>query len=237
MKVLIADDNAVSRKLLKNLIKHVPSYQMVEEAINGEDLINKVMIQKPDIALVDINMPLLNGMEAVKSCKKIVPSLQVIFITGHDEYALEAFSIHAIDYIIKPIARDRLYAALERASAFLNRPITFQESPNKKDLMIKQHNEYCFIPLDEIIFIEKADRKSVIHSLNKKIEFNEALTNLEELLDSRFVASHRSYIINLQYLSKIEVTGQTYQAYFKNYKETAKVSKHRLIELQKNKAL
>lgn len=237
MKILIADDNAVSRKLLKNLIKHVPSYQIVGEAINGEDLINKVMIQKPDIALVDINMPLLNGMEAVKSCKKIVSSLQVIFITGHDEYALEAFSVHAIDYIIKPIERDRLYTALERASAFLNRPITIQESPNKKDLMIKQHNEYCFIPLDEIIFIEKADRKSVIHSLNKKIEFNEALTNLEELLDSRFVASHRSYIINLQYLSKIEVTGQTYQAYFKNYKETAKVSKHRLIELQKNKAL
>jgi two-component system, LytTR family, response regulator len=237
MRVLIADDNAMSRKLLKHLIKHVPSYQIVGEAVNGEDLINKVMMEKPDIALVDIDMPLLNGMEAVKSCLKIVPSLQVIFITGHDEYALEAFSVHAIDYIMKPIERDRLYSALDRASAFTNSSITMEEPSIKKDLMIKQHNEYFFIPLDEIVFIEKADRKSVIHTLNEKIEFNQALANLEELLDSRFVASHRAYIINLQYLAKIEVTGQTYQAHFKHYKETAKVSKHKLIELQKNKAL
>ncbi|MEH7549556.1 LytTR family transcriptional regulator DNA-binding domain-containing protein, partial [Neobacillus vireti] len=70
-----------------------------------------------------------------------------------------------------------------------------------------------------------------------KIELNEALTNLEELLDSRFVASHRSYIINLQYLKRIETAGQTYKAYFKNYEETAKVSKNKLAELQKNKSL
>lgn len=70
MKVLIAEDNAPSRKLLKHLIKSVPNYQFVGEAVNGEDLINKVMMEKPDIVLVDINMPLLNGMEAVKSCKK-----------------------------------------------------------------------------------------------------------------------------------------------------------------------
>ena len=113
MRVLIADDNATSRKLLKHLIKTVPNVQIVGEAINGEDLISKVMMEKPDIALVDIDMPLLNGMEAVKSCKKIVPSLQVIFITGHEEYALEAFGVNAIDYIVKPIDRDRLYAALE----------------------------------------------------------------------------------------------------------------------------
>jgi two-component system, LytTR family, response regulator len=237
MRILIADDNAASRKILKHFIKYVPIYEIVGEAVNGEDLINKVMMEKPDIALVDIQMPLLNGMEAVKSCKKIVPSLQVIFITGHDEYALEAFGVHAIDYIIKPIERDRLYAALERASAFKNRPVTIQDPPIKKDLMIKQHNQYSFVPLDEIIFIEKADRKSVIHTMNQKIEFNEALTNLEEILDSRFVASHRSYIINLQYLSKIEVSGQTYIAHFKNYKGTAKVSKHKLVELQKNKSL
>jgi two-component system, LytTR family, response regulator len=237
MRVLIAEDNAPSRKLLKHLIKNVPNYQIVGEAVNGEDLINKVMLEKPDLALVDIGMPLLNGMEAVKSCKKIVPSLQVIFITGHDEYALEAFGVHAIDYIIKPIERDRLYAALDRASNFKNKNVTIQQPSFKKDLMIKQHNQYSFIPLDEIIFIERADRKSVIHTIDKKIELNEALTNLEELLDSRFVVSHRSYIINLQYLTRIEVAGQTYKAHFKHYGETAKVSKNKLVELQKCKSL
>ncbi|WP_299094185.1 LytTR family DNA-binding domain-containing protein [uncultured Metabacillus sp.] len=238
MKVLIAEDNAPSRKLLKHLIKSVPNYQIVGEAVNGEDLINKVMMEKPDIVLVDINMPLLNGMEAVKSCKKILPTLQVIFITGHDEYALEAFGVNAIDYIVKPIERGRLYSALERAAAFSKQTVTVPPSaPVKKDLMIKQRNQYSFIPLDEIIFIERADRKSVIHMVNQKFELNEALTDLEEILDSRFVASHRSYIINLQYLTKIEAAGQSYIAYFKNYEETAKVSKNKLAELQKCKSL
>jgi len=237
MRILIAEDNAAARKLLKHLIKHVPNYELVGEAVNGEDLINKVMMGKPDIVLVDINMPLMNGMEAVKSCKKIVPSLQVIFITGHDEYALEAFGVNAIDYIIKPIERDRLYSALERAAAFKNQSVSVQQSPLKKDLMIKQHHQYSFVPLDEIIFIEKAERKSIIHTINQKIELNEALANLEEILDSRFIASHRSYIINLQYLTKIEVDGQTFKAHFKNYEDTAKVSKHKLMELQKSKSL
>jgi two-component system LytT family response regulator len=238
MKVLIAEDNAPSRKLLKHLIKSVPNYQIVGEAVNGEDLINKVMMEKPDIVLVDINMPLLNGMEAVKSCKKILPTLQVIFITGHDEYALEAFGVNAIDYIVKPIERGRLYSALERAAAFSKQTGTVPPSaPVKKDLMIKQRNQYSFIPLEEIIFIERADRKAVIHTVNQKIELNEALTDLEEILDSRFVASHRSYIINLQYLTKIEAAGQSYNAYFKNYEETAKVSKNKLAELQKCKSL
>ncbi|MEO2078127.1 MAG: LytTR family DNA-binding domain-containing protein [Bacillus sp. (in: firmicutes)] len=238
MKVLIAEDHEPSRKLLKHMINLVPDYQIVSEAVNGEELINIVMIEKPDIALVDINMPLLDGLEAVKSCKKIVPSLQVIFITGHDEYALEAFGVNAIDYIVKPIERGRLYSALERAASMIKHTTTLQiQQSVKKDLMIKQQNQYSFIPLDEIIFIERADRKTVIHTINKKYQLNEPLTNLEEVLDSRFIGSHRSYIINLQFLTRIEATGQSYKAYFKNYEETAKVSKNKLEELQKNKSL
>lgn len=237
MKVLIAEDNASSRKLLKHLIQPLRHYQIVGEAENGEDLINKVMMEKPDIAIVDINMPFLNGMDAVKSCKKMDPSLQVIFTTGYDEYALQAFDVNAIDYIVKPIDRGRLYAALDRASAYVQQSVDWQQPSVEKDLMVKQHNHFYFIPLDEIIFIERADRKAVIHTIDKKIELNEALTNLEEILDSRFVSSHRSYIINLQHLKQIKAAGQSYKAYFQNYLETAKVSKNKLAELQKIKSL
>ncbi|MEW9052089.1 MAG: LytTR family DNA-binding domain-containing protein [Neobacillus sp.] len=239
VRVLIADDNAAARKMLKHLIRHLPEYEVVGQAANGEELIHAVMKEKPDIALVDINMPLLNGMEAVKSCKKIQPTIQVIFITGHDEYALEAFSVNAIDYIVKPVERDRLFASLERARTLVKQ-LDQQPQPSRKlnkDLMIKQNNSYSFIPLDDIIFIERADRKSVIHTVTQKIELNEALTNLEEILDSRFVASHRSNIINLQYLTRIEMVGQMYRAHFKNYEETAKISKYKLTELQQSKGL
>jgi len=237
MRVLIAEDHAPSRKLLKHLIKPLQNFQVVGEVENGEDLICMVMKEKPDLILVDINMPLLNGLEAVKSCKKMVPFIQVIFITGYDNFALEAFDVNAIDYIMKPIDRDRLYTALDRAVAF-SKPLSGNEQLYiKKDLMVKHSNQFSFIPLDDIIFIERADRKAVIHTVDQKIELNEALTNLEEALDSRFSTSHRSYIINLQYLKRIETTGQTYKAYFKNYEETAKISRNKLSELQKRKSL
>ncbi|MED3965956.1 LytTR family DNA-binding domain-containing protein [Niallia taxi] len=237
MRVLIAEDHAPSRKLLRHLIKPLQNFQIVGEVESGEDLICMVMKEKPDLILVDINMPLLNGLEAVKSCKKMMSFIQVIFITGHDNFALEAFDVNAIDYILKPINRDRLYAALDRAKAFC-KPVAWNEQPSiKKDLMVKHSNQFSFIPLDDIIFIERADRKAVIHTVDQKIELNEALTNLEENLDSRFFASHRSYIINLQYLKRIETTGQTYKAYFKQYEETAKISKNKLSELQRKKSL
>lgn len=238
MKVLIAEDDVASRKILKHMIKHLADFQVVGEAKTGEELIHKVLSEKPDIALVDINMPLLNGMEAVKSCKIIHPSIQVVFITGHDEFALEAFGVNAIDYILKPIQMERLYTALGRAAALARQNTSAAPAPVvTKDLMIKQYNNYSFVAMEDIVFIERADRKSVIHTIDKRIELNEALTNLEELLDSRFVASHRSFIINLQYLVRIEAYGQSYKAHFKNYSETARVSKHKLPELQKSKSL
>ncbi|MDQ0246295.1 two-component system LytT family response regulator [Bacillus fengqiuensis] len=229
--MLIAEDDAASRKLLKHFIGNLPNFKVVGEAANGEELIQYVMKEKPDVALVDIGMPLLNGMEAVKSCKEFLPSLQVIFITGHDDYAVEAFNVRAVDYILKPIERNRLYAALERAVQALTSNAD-KEMTFKKDLMIKQQKAITFIPLDEILFIERMDRKTVIHTINQKFETNEALTSFEDTLDSRFMASHRSYIINLDFLTKIEKVGQMYKGYFKNYNETAKVSKHKLAELQ-----
>ncbi|RFU66580.1 LytR/AlgR family response regulator transcription factor [Peribacillus glennii] len=236
MNILIAEDDSSSRKLIRHFIEALPNYNVTGEAVNGEELIRQIVTGRPDVALVDIGMPLLNGMEAIKSCKELFPELQVIFITGNEDYALEAFDVSAIDYILKPIERNRLYAALDRAAQGLHKNNN-NEAVSNKNLMIKQQNSIMFIPFDEIYFIERADRKSVIHTTHKKIEAKEALTALEKLLDTRFMASHRSYIINLEYLSRIEACGQMYIAYFNNYVETAKISKHKLGELQYYKSM
>lgn len=231
MRVLIADDDSASRKLLKHFIGALPNFQIVGEAADGEELIHYVSAEKPDIALVDIDMPLLNGLEAIKYCKGLFPFLQVIFTTGHDNYALEAFNISVADYVLKPIDRNRLYVALGRATQAYDNLIGMK-NVYKRNLMIKQQKEILFIPLDDIIFIERIDRKSVIHTINKKFETNEALNSLEGSLDSRFILSHRSYIINLRFLTRIKVNSQMYEAYFQDYNETARVSKHKLPELQ-----
>lgn len=234
MRVLIADDDVASRKLLKHFIGALPDYTLVGEATDGEEFIYYISTERPDIALVDIEMPLLNGMEAVKHCKELFPFLQIIFTTGYDNYALEAFNIRAVDYVLKPIERNRLYVALGRAKQALSQQVN-QKTVCKKNLMIKQQKDILFIPLEDIIFIERIARKSIIHTINQKFETNEALNSLENALDSRFMASHRSYIINLTFLTRIQVLSQMYKAYFKDYSETARISKYKLSELQNYK--
>ncbi|WP_332629695.1 LytR/AlgR family response regulator transcription factor [Halalkalibacter flavus] len=238
MKILIAEDDKASRKLLKCFIETLPQFQVVAEAANGEELIRSVMENKPDIALVDIGMPLLNGLEAVKSCKKLLPSLEVIFTTGHDQYALDAFDVSAVDYIVKPIERDRLYTALERVEKRLYQSgIPSEKTSKNKDIMIKRNNQITFLPPEEILFIEKLDRKTVIHTKDNKYETNEPLTTYENVLGPRFMATHRSYLINLDQLARVETAGRMYKAYFKNYNETARVSKQKLVELQHLKSV
>ncbi|WP_209121049.1 LytTR family DNA-binding domain-containing protein [Alkalihalobacillus sp. BA299] len=236
MNVLIAEDDRASRKLLKYFIENLPQFQIVGEATNGEELIRCVMDEKPDIAIVDIEMPLLDGMEAIKSCKNLLPSLEVIFTTGHDQYALAAFDVSAVDYIIKPIDRQRLYNALEKVEKRLKQSgLTPEKEQMNKEIMIKRNNQITFLPPEEILFIEKLDRKSVIHTKDDKFETNEPLTSYENKLDTRFMVSHRSYIINLDHLSKVEAVGQMYKAHFKNYSETAKISKRKIGELRQLK--
>ncbi|RFU70798.1 DNA-binding response regulator [Peribacillus saganii] len=235
MKVLIAEDDSSTRKFLKHFIERLPNFDIVGEACNGEDLISSIVTSRPDIVLVDIGMPLLNGMDAIKSCVNLFPMLQVIFITGSDDYALEAFNVKAVDYILKPVEGVRLYTALERAAQNHDQALNKKTAP-KKDLMIKLNQSIIFIPQEEILFIERLERKSVIHTKVRQYETNDSLGHLGSLLDSRFLACHRSYIINMEKLEMVEASGQSYKAHFKNYEKTAKISKNKLVELQQYKS-
>jgi two-component system, LytTR family, response regulator len=235
-KVVIAEDDLTSRKVLNHFISKTTGYEIVAEAKNGEELIRYLIVEKPDIAIVDIGMPLLNGMEAIKSCKELMPNLQVIFLTGHDEYAMEAFDINAADYIIKPVERTRLIKALDRASLLLG-SAEQQAKPDKRKenvrkLVLKHYNNFSIIPYEDIIFIEKMDRKTSIHTKGNVYQNTEALSDLLNDLSSDFIQAHRSYIINLKHLSNIEARGQSYYASFLNYSEKAKISKHHLKEVR-----
>lgn len=239
MNIVIAEDDLISRKVLNHFISSIPSCQIVGEATNGEQLIRHLVTEKPDVAIVDIGMPILNGMDAIKSCKAMLPDLQVIFLTGYDEYAVEAFDINAVDYIVKPLELERFKQALGRASILLNAKkvanqtmVDVTKKNYEEKLILKNYNNYSIIRLEEIIFIEKLERKTYIHSHTNIYQNTEALTDLLEKLPLHFIQSHRSYIININHLSTIESKGQTYFASFFNYDKLAKISKHQLREIQ-----
>ncbi|EMT45465.1 LytR/AlgR family response regulator transcription factor [Anoxybacillus flavithermus] len=231
LKVVIADDHDSSRKLLRHFVGLLPHYQVVGEATNGEELVQLIVAEKPDIALVDIHMPNLDGMEAIKSCKQLFPTLQVVFTTGCENFAVEAFNVAAVDYIVKPIEPPRLFSALEKARKLIQM-YGAAEQKKAKRLDIKLYNSILFLPMEEILFIEKESRKTVIHTSDEKYETNEPLSELAERLEPFFLKTHRSYVINLKKVIKIEAVGETYWARFACCDKVAYISKLKINEVQ-----
>jgi two-component system LytT family response regulator len=230
IKVVLAEDNLDSQEIITNFIQIIPEFEIIGVANNGEELLDLNINKTPDLALVDIKMPKLNGIDAVRSCIIRNPNLRFIFTTAYDEYAVSAFELDAIDYIVKPIKKQRLFLALERAKQDI---LQFRMEKNKlttqkRNLVIKIDRSSYFIPLDNVIYIEKDNRKTVIHTIEEIYETNETLESIFQKVNPDFYQTHRSFIVNTKYVSHITLASETYFAHFRNYPNYAHVSKLRI---------
>lgn len=234
LKVVIADDDLSSIALLSYFIELLSEYKIVGQASNGKELIEVVMKEKPAIALVDIQMPLLNGVEAAKICKERLPSLQVIFTTGSEDFAVEAFNISAIDYIVKPIEKVRLFIALEKAKQSLQFQARTENKPViKNKLAIKYNQATLYLTIEDILYIEKEGRKSILHTEEDRYESLDSLQELEDRLPDFFYKTHRSYLVNLRKIIKIKSLGETYIAEFAVPEKLAYISKLKIQEVHR----
>ena len=237
LKIVIADDNESSRTILRRFLESFQHLSIVGEAENGEDLLQKVILEEPQLVLVDVSMPILNGIDAIKECLKLLPQLKVIFITGHDDYAVEAFNMSAVDYIVKPVERMRLFHAIEKARQAVKsrNEQLWKEFDTMKDtwkrLVLRSDKAIHFIPMQDIVFIEKTARKVCVHTKYKVLEINETLGGLLKRLDTGFLQTHRAYIVNFTFVSYIIPSGDSHLVYFQNYEKPAYISKHKLNEV------
>lgn len=235
INIIIAEDHAPSRKVLSRFIELLPDFRVVEVVADGEELIQQVLTLKPELVLVDINMPRLNGVDAVKECIKMKPGLKFIFVTAYDDYAVEAFNMFATDYVMKPVERNRLFLALERAKQEIvseNRMET-RERHKKKVLPIQFKHTHYYIPMKDILFIERVDRKSMIHTNDQQFQTYETLESLKQSLDHTFYQTHRSYIVHIPSIYSISVSGNTFLAHFKNYEHGAFIAKQKINFIRK----
>lgn len=234
-RIIIVDDNEDSLDIMQYFIEQLPDFFIVDKCKNGEELVDSIMKTDPDVILLDINMPKLNGMEAMRSCLRIKSDLIFIFITSYDEYAVQAFELSALDYLVKPIEKTRLYTALEKVKK-VRKQVTVQEKAatnHTQRLFIKDNNNYFYIPQHDIIFIEKIGKKCHIYTPQKTYTTSEAIGDLmRQLPEDTFFMSHRSYILNLTKISQIKAINQTYLAFFLNTDKYAHVSKLKIEELQ-----
>ncbi|MFV8828222.1 LytR/AlgR family response regulator transcription factor [Alkalihalobacterium sp. APHAB7] len=230
IKVVIAEDHIDAQEIIASFIEPLKTFEVIGIVDNGESLLELNFNRKPNLIIADINMPKLNGIEAISSCLKVNPDLKFIYTTAYDDYAVKAFDLNAVDYVMKPIKQDRLYIALERVSALL---LNQSQVGKKEILTIKRDSTSYFIHFSKIVCIEKENRKTIIHTEDQKYETNESLDSMFKRLNDHFFRTHRSFIVNVNYISHIVLEGETYFAYFRNYPHYAHVSKRRINELYK----
>lgn len=213
-KTLIIDDEPPARlRLKKMLASYTETFEIIGEAQNGEEAVAKIIALKPDLLFLDIQMPEMNGFEVLKQLPYFP---KVVFCTAFDEYALQAFESHCIDYLVKPLSKERFAKTVEKLKHLhgnksdldLSKLIDQLSQENKKSeattIPVKVGDRVIFIRLDEVSYF-KADEKyvEIVTKQAKSHILDSSLKRLEEKLPNYFIRVHKSYIINKNLLKEI----------------------------------
>ncbi|HUK13221.1 MAG TPA: response regulator [Thermoanaerobaculaceae bacterium] len=213
LRVAIVDDEAPARALLREYLAGVPDVELVAECANGFEAVKAVAELDPDLLLLDIRMPKLDGFEVLELLEREVA---VVFVTAYDEHALRAFEVNAVDYLLKPLAKDRLLLALDRARARLRegRPFPVAEvlaaarpagAPLAR-VLVREGSRVHVIPIEKLDLVEARDDYICLHSAGNEYRKQQTLAALAAQLDPvRFVRVHRSFIVNVERLAGIEL--------------------------------
>jgi two-component system, LytTR family, response regulator len=214
VRILIVDDESLARAFLAEQIAGIPGMQLVGAAANGFEAVKLAEELTPDLMLLDVQMPKLSGFEVLELLGARAPA--VIFITAFDEFALRAFEVHAVDYLLKPVEPARLIAALERAA---ERVRSHSPAPSAQELaatarppgrtlervLIRDQGRVHVLPVERIDFVEAQDDYLCFVSGGKRQRKQQTMAEIEAQLDrARFVRIHRSFLLNIERLGRIE---------------------------------
>ncbi len=199
MKVLIVDDEPLARQRLRKMLTTTLDHTIIGEATTGEDALRKTQLTQPDVVLMDIRMPGMDGIEAAAYINKMDNPPAIIFTTAFSDHALDAFETHAVDYLVKPIKQHRLNKALEAAKrinkAQFNQLRKKQNGHSRSKICIKIRGALELIPVEDILYF-KADQKYVtLRTDDNEYLIEESLKALEEEFSFQFIRIHRNALI------------------------------------------
>ena len=215
-KALIVDDEELARKLLREMLASHPEIEIVGECGNGMEAVKAVAEHKPELLFLDVQMPKLSGFDVLELVDSA--GLAVIFVTAFDQYAMKAFDVHAVDYLLKPYSKERFEAALERAKsqkaerapdaaalAAAARPAgQFLER-----IVVKDGTKVTLVPTAKLDYVEALDDYVSLATEGKKLLKQQTISSLEAALDPAvFVRIHRSFVVNFERVSRIEPYGK-----------------------------
>lgn len=215
LTAVIVDDEELARAVLREMLSHHPEIQITAECANGFEAVKAVTERKPDLLFLDIQMPKLDGFEVLEL---IGTDMAIVFATAYDQYALKAFDVHAVDYLLKPYGADRFEAALtrarERTSAAVPPPAQLRASATPPGqyvdrIVVRDGSNVHIIPTPRLDYVEAQDDYIALASKGSKHLKQQTISSIEAALDPRqFLRIHRSYIVNLERVSKVEPYGK-----------------------------
>jgi two-component system response regulator AlgR len=197
MRIVIADDEPLARDRLRALLAEQPGIEVVAEAQDGESALHACAELKPDLVLLDIAMPGIDGLEAARHLAAFEPRPAVVFCTAYDAHALSAFDAQAIDYLVKPVRPERLAAALDRARTFAAGREHAVSGPgqSRTHLCARIRGSLRLIPIEDVHYLQAEEKYVVVHHARGEDLIEESLKSLEEEFGERFVRIHRNCLV------------------------------------------
>lgn len=242
MRVLVCDDEKLARDRLARLTEAVADTEVVAEAGNGREAVTLAQSTRPDVVLLDIRMPDMDGIEAARHLLKLEHPPAVIFCTAYDEHALQAFKVQAVDYLLKPVSREDLAAALGRVKSLtrsrleaLEQEVHADGEPGqRRHISARTHRGIELVPVDEIRYF-LADQKYVtVKHPGGEVLIDDTLKELEDEFGERFVRIHRNALVAVAWLEGMELANAGhYQVRLKGVEERLVVSRRHVAGLRK----
>ena len=211
MRTLIVDDEAPARLKVKQYLKDNPDVEVVGEADNGADAIKEIKKKRPDLVILDIQMPEMDGFDVISALSQ---RPLIIFATAYDQYAIKAFEVNSVDYLLKPFSKNRLKEALERARGYVKKDfevkienllkVVEKEKQYFTRISVRKGKRIIVLDVRDIVWIGAEETLNFVYTKENRYLVNYTLAEMEEKLDPKmFFRLHRSTLINLSYISEI----------------------------------
>lgn len=215
MDILVVDDEKLARERLVRMIQKLEGNKVVGEATTGRDAVEKITRLKPDIVLLDIRMPDMDGLEAARHIMRIESPPAVIFCTAYGEHALEAFNAHAVGYLLKPVKQEQLQQALDNAkkltkvqmsSLKIALPPAVEKTAyqGRKHISAKTRLGLELVPVDDVRCFQADHKYVTAYHINGEILLDDTLKDLEEEFGDRFVRVHRNSLVSLAHVEGMD---------------------------------
>ncbi len=238
MKILIVDDEKPARDRLARMIRNLDGHDLVGEAVNGVEALGLAQSLEPDIVLMDIRMPGMDGIEAARHISRLDEPPAVIFATAFSDHALEAFETHAVDYLLKPVKRERLEAAMAaavrptRAQAARSGDILSNLEP-RQHICARVRGSLVLVPIDDIYYFHAEQKYVTVRHAGGEVLIEDPLKNLEAEFGERFYRIHRNALVSLAHIGGMSSGDDGHRVTFRNIDDALEISRRHLPGVRK----